>query len=164
MLSARSALAVSLSMKLELKSDGTMPSQGLSRMRSTLGVDWPLMPSLLLVTTFSTLASENSALEAELIRNNLRLQVTRHEWCYRDPFVPNVILKCMAHSPLDILRLRPFPNQSIPSAGSALGRSRYQHNVALLLERRDDLIECLCIHLHPLEQDTVWQRSIRSRL
>jgi hypothetical protein len=54
------------------------------------------------------------------------------------------------------LRLRAVPNQSIPSAGSALGRSRYQHNVALLLERRDDLIECLCIHLHPLEQDTVW--------
>jgi hypothetical protein len=37
-----------------------------------------------------------------------------------------------------------------------LGRSRYQHNVALLLERRDDLVERFRVHLHPLEQDTVW--------
>jgi hypothetical protein len=77
--------------------------------------------------------------------------------------------RCDSHlhgtiTPLQRLSLRAVPNQSIPSAGSALGRSRYQHNVALLLERRDDLIKCLCIHLHPLEQDTVWQRSIRSRL
>jgi hypothetical protein len=37
-----------------------------------------------------------------------------------------------------------------------LGRSRYQHNVALLLKRRDDLVERFRVHLHPLEQDTVW--------
>ena len=81
---------------------------------------------------------------------------TRHEWCYRDPFVPNVILICMAHSLIERLHFRAVLDQSIPSAGSALGRSRYQHNVALLLERRDDLIKRFRVHLHPLEQDTVW--------
>ena len=54
------------------------------------------------------------------------------------------------------LRLRAILDQSISSAGSALGRSRYQHNVALLLERCDDLIKRFRVHLHPLEQDTVW--------
>jgi len=77
--------------------------------------------------------------------------------------------QCNSHlhgtvTPLERLRLRAVLDQSIPSAGSALGRSRYQHNVALLLKRRDDLVERFRVHLHPLEQDTVWQRSIRSRL
>ena len=112
--------------------------------------------ALLRVTTLRTCSSENSAQGAELIQNNLRMHITRHERCHRVPFVPNVILICVAQSMIERLRLRAVLDQSIPSAGSALGRSRYRHDVALLLERCDDLIERFRVHLHPLEQDTVW--------
>ena len=43
MLEARRCVA--LSIVLELKDDGTMPSEGFSMMRPRLKVDWPLMPT-----------------------------------------------------------------------------------------------------------------------
>ena len=68
--------------------------------------------------------------------------------------------RCDSHlhgtiTPLQRLSLRAVPNQSIPSAGSALGHSRYRHDVSLLLERRNDLIKRFRVHLHPLARHCV---------
>ena len=134
--------------------------EGLGNFDSTVGE----LSALLRVTILCTFASENSAPGAVLTKFFSTCPVPGTNGAFlTKSCLAEVQISCRNRSS-DRLYLRPFPNQSIPSAGSALGRSRYQHNVALLLERRDDLIECLCIHLHPLEQDTVWQRSIRSRL